>query len=158
MPGLLLDRHFSYRRCCMNVIFKKKSWKKGLFLLILFTICLNFQGHANAKSVNFKIIRTDGSIIETFSISADSAAFNNILNKDEKIKIYTIPANKMLIIEIENYYGSTIDIFNSNGQLILNKELKNKKTMIALSNFSDGIYFVKVKSGELSKIEKIIIY
>lgn len=112
----------------------------------------------NSDSVYFKIIRTDGSIIETFSISADFAFLNNHLNKNEKINIYITPANKMLIIEIENYDGSTMDIFDSSGQVIFNKELKNKKTTIALSNFSDGIYFVKIKSGELSKIEKIIIY
>ncbi len=112
----------------------------------------------NSDSVNIKIVRPDGSVIETFSISADFAFLNNLLNKNEKIKIYTTPANKMLIIEIENYDGSTMDIFNSSGQVIFNKELKNKKTTIELSNFSDGIYFVKIKSGESSKIEKIIIY
>ena len=80
---------------------------------------------------------------------------NNISN--ELIDIYPNPANNTLNI-VSNTVGiNTIYIYNTNGLLVLSKQVDANQTKLNTSILSKGIYLIDIKSKETSIKQKIII-
>ena len=77
---------------------------------------------------------------------------------NQVIKIYPNPVSDKLIIEIEvNKNNQSVEILNSMGQVVFEGKL-SEKTIVQTSNFSPGIYFMKIEncgSFEFKKILKI---
>ncbi len=92
-------------------------------------------------SFNLKIIRID----------AKNQADKN------GIKIYPTPAKNYLKVDIpstpnKNFLLRIIDL---NGRIVKEKKITNSTTVNL--NLVPGIYFVSIKSGDIQKIEKIIV-
>jgi exonuclease III len=69
--------------------------------------------------------------------------FNNLT-----FNIYPNPNNGSFFIESNKIIIDTkVEIYNSLGQLIFNKPIESKIDEIKLSNFTSGIYFVKINSS-----------
>ena len=49
-----------------------------------------------------------------------------------------------------------IELINPSGQTLLNVEVPNNFMQIDLSNFSKGVYFIKIKNTNFTRIEKVI--
>jgi len=60
------------------------------------------------------------------------------------------------IFEITSLPGF-LEIFNSTGVLIYSDEIKNNKTTFDISQFADGMYFVKLKTSKSLNFHKIIL-
>lgn len=78
--------------------------------------------------------------------------------KDEisGFNIYPNPNNGSFTIAIDNFKNTTIEIYNVTGQLIANKSLTQNKTLVDLTTFSKGMYFVKVNTTNRTIVEKIV--
>ena len=78
------------------------------------------------------------------------------------INLYPNPARGILNLEVKNMDKEdlSVDIVNLNGQVIFSKRFNNTGQLvnkIDVSNYSKGIYFVKVKNANELKVGKIII-
>lgn len=82
----------------------------------------------------------------------NSLAVEDIKQNREQIIIYPNPATNYFKISSKEA-KSTLNIYNSAGQLVLSKVYK-KDEEINLSNLLPGIYFVKVNGSTLKLIKK----
>ncbi len=74
-----------------------------------------------------------------------------------KVNCYPNPALSTINIDIINSVGQTdVVLFNLHGQELISMQLRNNKASIDLSKYSDGLYFLKISSGNKYHIEKII--
>ncbi|MFK7950366.1 MAG: zinc-dependent metalloprotease, partial [Saprospiraceae bacterium] len=87
----------------------------------------------------------------------------NVTNKKIKqldISVYPNPTNSSIMVETSNIIGNyTMQIFNSQGQLLLQKRGNNLFEEFNLSQLSQGIYFLKIyDENGISTSKKIIKY
>ena len=91
----------------------------------------------------------------------DLTSVSNSLSKECSIKVYPVPTNGNLTIETKNDL-LRISIYNSKGKLIrtysyINSNLQKKVLSLSTSDFDNGVYFIKVKTGKDSQTKKILI-
>lgn len=85
----------------------------------------------------------DGSYIGT------NQAINNVI-------IYPNPTNGVFKVHIENIENSMIEVVNALGKTILIQNVNKNMTNIDLTNQPNGIYFVKVVSGDIIEVQQVI--
>ena len=76
---------------------------------------------------------------------------------DQKFHIYFADNS---LLKIYNDWSVTIinvEIYNIQGQLIINQEISNTSCEISTGNLSTGIYLVKIDTNEGTEIHKISI-
>ena len=109
---------------------------------------------ANISQATISIIKTDSSIVDTFTIYKQGLEAEEI--KDNKFDVHystgniniTQPENKLL----------EINVINSSGQTLIDKSIKNKKIKINVSNLKPGIYIVSVTNEKEKLVKKILIH
>jgi hypothetical protein len=75
---------------------------------------------------------------------------------NQVIKVYPNPVSDKLIIEIEgNKNNPGVEILNSMGQVFFKGNL-SEKTIVQTSNFSPGIYFMKIENCGSFEFKKIV--
>lgn len=104
----------------------------------------------------------DGTTEETYSINFTVATAIESLDFDRNISLYPNPTNGVIQIAFENITQSQckIEVYNSIGSIVYNEELsKVNETIhkIDLSNFSKGMYFVKISTSKESCVKNLII-
>ena len=72
-------------------------------------------------------------------------------------EIYPNPANNVLNIVSYTVGIDKINIYNLNGQLVLNKEVNNNQKTLNISSLESGIYIVDILSENTSVKRKLII-
>ena len=72
-------------------------------------------------------------------------------------EIYPNPANNVLNIVSYTVGIENINIYNLNGQLVLNKEVNNNQKTLNISSLKNGIYIVDILSESTSVKRKLII-
>jgi len=113
-------------------------------------------------SVTFKLY------VSNFApLTIDSCLFSNrlIVNLNPVVSISELntksaswqlspnPANDYFDIEILQVNEEEIELINTQGELIANYKLSNKKTRIPISELDNGIYFLKLgKTGSIKKL------
>ncbi len=71
--------------------------------------------------------------------------------------IYPNPAKDHLTVRVSLLKNdASVQIYNSLGRLVINKNLTNTVTTISLRGLCDGMYYVRVKNGQQITIQKII--
>jgi hypothetical protein len=75
--------------------------------------------------------------------------------KELKTGIYPNPSTGVLNIVTDS--SALITVFDTNGRKILEQESTNSETTINLSNFPNGIYFVKTETSTETETQKIIL-
>lgn len=78
------------------------------------------------------------------------------LNKELNFKVYPNPTSDKLYIETDNLSLNSITLIDLLGEIIPIKVSNSKIQEIDLSNYSNGMYFIKVKSQNESSTIKII--
>ena len=86
-------------------------------------------------------------IMDESTINAE--AINNVT-------LYPNPTNGVFNVKIENIENSVIEVVNTLGKTILIQNVNKNISNIDLSNQPNGVYFVKVVSGDLIEVERII--
>ncbi|MCX6245517.1 MAG: T9SS type A sorting domain-containing protein [Bacteroidetes bacterium] len=99
-------------------------------------------------------------------VLADLWEFNpgipfGIVNRDqpESFRVYPNPATDKVILDLPasaDLNQTETDIYNAQGKMLLQKPLLKKRTELDLGDLPDGIYFVKVRSGESNMTAKFI--
>ena len=101
----------------------------------------------------------DGSTLFIDDISVDITP-NNIQEKsDIKFTVTPNPASDFLYINTKNItsQNSNVVIYNVAGQIVYNNSFSTNQLKINLSDFQEGVYFVKISGNDIHKIEKLII-
>ena len=76
---------------------------------------------------------------------------------DASTEIYPNPANNILTIVSHTIEIKNINIYNLNGQLVLNKKLNNNHNTINVSSLETGIYIIDILSENTSVKRKLVI-
>ena len=71
----------------------------------------------------------------------------------QSVKLYPNPVSSVL--NIANLKNTKIEIFNVVGQRVVNLENVNGEQTVDMSEYPNGIYFVKIQSGKTVRTEKI---
>lgn len=79
--------------------------------------------------------------------------------------IHPNPTKDLLNIEIKNIVNPFIEIINIKGQIIYSKFLNTNLTQIDISEYSKGVYFLKVTGNSdnqnppiINEVHKIVVY
>jgi hypothetical protein len=91
---------------------------------------------------------------EIKTVYVNSANKKNILVQ-RNVLIYPNPSNGKLYLKSNEDY--TYEIFSVTGQKTQIGDIIHGDSMIDLSNYKNGVYFIIFKDDELSFIKKIII-
>lgn len=118
----------------------------------------------NAGSLQLRVLASNNNGFERFNgntLSSESA-YTLAVNIDDlnniSINIYPNPAKNFInIILQDNIKSTNLEIINENGQILITKLNISNKTTIDLSNFSKGIYFIKLINKNNTILKKVII-
>ena len=103
----------------------------------------------------FKAIKPDGSIIETTKIGLSGSNKINYINK--RVNIYPNPSSGIYTIQTKNLIKGIITVFDITGQKKSDCQITSNKQTVNLSNFSKGIYFLKIKKKNIVIQKRIIL-
>lgn len=112
--------------------------------------------YGGANSIPYLQVFCDYQLITD---SRCSIASNSNIISNHLFKIYPNPASDYIILQNINHLEKVqLQIFNSLGQLILEKSYQNfDEQIVDIQNIPNGIYIVQVYSGNKMFTEKIII-
>lgn len=68
--------------------------------------------------------------------------------ENESISVYPNPATDYLKFESESFVINNMEIYNVSGQLVANEIINSMEFSLNVSNFADGLYFIKIFSPE----------
>jgi len=119
-------------------------------------IALGMGTHTIAVTV------TDGVCESTDAVTliVDICSGIDFTNEQLKISMYPNPTKGMLNIAIEGLNSeATLSIMDVSGRTILNETLSSETTMkqVDFSNFPKGMYAVKLISGDVVKVGRIVL-
>jgi endonuclease I len=92
------------------------------------------------------------------SVWGPAAGINNVEN-NISVSIYPNPTSSSIHISINTNINKSyeLSLFKSDGANIFTKFNNSKEEEIDFSGLPDGVYFVKLKNDNFSKVEKIVI-
>jgi len=74
----------------------------------------------------------------------------------KEIKTYPNPVNKNLIIENPYYKPLYVNLYNSMGLLIFQKQYENQTIIVEMSNYINGVYILKLSTDNGMLVRKIV--
>lgn len=101
----------------------------------------------NLYDVNDNIFRV------ALSADADATYSDNTVRK---ISIYPNPSSEVVFIESEDAIQKVI-LLNSEGKVVYTKEIGNLNAAVPLTQFTKGVYILKIQTASETKSEKLII-
>ncbi len=88
-------------------------------------------------------------------MSADTLGLEDIVITSNQIILYPVPSTGVIYFKMGSSINiETINLYNIQGNLIKNYTLFNKS--LDISNLSNGIYLMKIKTNKNTYIRKII--
>lgn len=87
-----------------------------------------------------------------------SVDVENIQNQDFEFSAFPNPFANVLNLNLENAENCNISITNANGQEVVSKENLDGMVQINLSELPQGIYFLRINSGNKIETQKLIKY
>lgn len=94
------------------------------------------------------------------NLCAETALVETPYDEQLDIKVFPVPANSEINFELNHDLDDmhTITIFDNYGQLIMNKEMDSSDDFkMNVRGLKAGIYYLRVKSGRYSAVERFII-
>ncbi len=101
------------------------------------------EGYSSANAGFFELSITCQNLV-----SIDDHTLNNLT-------LYPNPVKDKLNIRSESNV-ETIEIFNINGQMVLNQNIQNSNYSLDISSLKNGVYFVKAITANTSKTFKVV--
>ena len=97
-------------------------------------------------------IKSWDEITKTVNVNVlSTAAFSN-----DFISIYPNPTNDFITLNVTNSSQGTYYIFDISGKIVMQNPIQNKELIIDMTEFSQGIYFIKITTELGSTTKKII--
>lgn len=75
------------------------------------------------------------------------------------LDIYPNPTNGAIVVrlpQVEGVSQHTISLFDMNGRVLSSKEVSGHSLEMDLSSYANGVYFIKINSGETVITEKVV--
>jgi len=91
-------------------------------------------------------------------INIDNETNINLDDRSSVISIFPNPTSSLLTIETNKPDHHAIEIISLSGQSIYRTEMSGTSKQIDLTPFSNGIYFITVRSEEFVRTEKVVKY
>ena len=114
----------------------------------------NSQSFVATSNGNYAVIVNDGSCIDTsicMQISEVSIEELNVLG------IYMYPNPSSIELNVNTLNPMIIRVYNSIGSIVYNSEKLVSNTKLDVSQYKDGIYFVRFYNSEIDLFKKIVI-
>ena len=128
---------------CMNMFTQgQKNEMRGLFAL----------GNSRNSFLNSSVC--DSSLAQGGPILDSVPTSNNVT-----ISVYPNPFSNQITISSANdadINGKTVKLYDVTGRLFITQKITSQKTPINVSNLPPGMYFLRVESGNTSKVFKLI--
>lgn len=109
---------------------------------------IGFDGY---QYYRLKMVDNDG----TFSFSG-TEAIKSIANSEMNLSFYPNPAKNQVYINSKYLNGGLLEIYNSNGQILMTNNSTSNQISLDISNLPNGIFFVKVSNQKESVVKKLI--
>jgi len=76
-------------------------------------------------------------------------------NNIDVVKVYPNPASQRFYLE--NADGSEVSVFNSKGEMLVMQKINSEKQEINISQFTSGMYLVRIRANETTRVEKLLV-
>jgi hypothetical protein len=80
---------------------------------------------------------------------------NSVFEVDSSVAVYPNPANNNVTIKSDNKIKS-IELYDVQGRIVLIKLMDESESRVDISNYANGIYFLKVATDKGTAIDKIV--
>lgn len=99
----------------------------------------------------------DGFYFDDFKVNTLENTTLSLANQAQasQFGIYPNPANSVLRINT-NYEDYSIEIYNSQSQLVFKKENNVGSNEITISDLASGVYFIKLKADGINEVKKVV--
>jgi GH25 family lysozyme M1 (1,4-beta-N-acetylmuramidase) len=128
-----------------NWTFKQYSWTGTV------------NGIATGTSVDLNVFNGDMNAFDAFiSCPTGMAAENQKLNR---FNLYPNPATELITLEnnaTDLNQEMTLSVYNMQGRLVIQQTLKQQKTEINISDYTSGIYILKIQTSDGIETKKFI--
>jgi|JI9StandDraft_1071089.scaffolds.fasta_scaffold02450_4 hypothetical protein len=102
---------------------------------------------------------------DTVIVYKDAVGFGELLVKNEELKIFPVPANQSIELQVSNIHlfsdFTSVSIYNSLGQVIRVEDIlfKTEKTLISTSSLPNGVYSLCLKNAKQETLsKKFVVY
>lgn len=94
--------------------------------------------------------------IDDFTLKFNSWGINN--QTTHKLRVYPNPAKQFFMVDvIDNEVNNVVELFDSFGKLVFKQTNIESQTQIATSEFSAGLYLVRLTQGSKISTSKLVI-
>jgi len=115
------------------------------------------QSFTATKNGNYAVKITKSGCVDTLSCySISTVGIKNISESINNFSVYPNPANDKITIDGVTSPNAILSIKNMVGELVLQRQLNNAKNEIDISNFSKGIYIIKIESTQGIMQQKLL--
>ena len=112
------------------------------------------------STITYTLIGTDAngcSNTTTYELNVTSCVgLKNVTKTASGISVYPNPNNGAFTVEVVKGSLHSVELTDVTGRLILAKNSVDSKVSFDLSNYSNGIYYVKVSTPNTSEVIKIV--
>ncbi len=103
----------------------------------------------------FAPVSGTGQVVTSSRAEAEMPLNDQIL--DDYVSIYPNPVSDRLTVSLHAAEeGATVSLYDGNGKLLYTSTARGSQHILNMSNFSSGLYFIKVVNGTKSITKKII--
>ncbi len=128
-----------------NVINWTNAWANTLITVNIPSITHGTTYYFNVKAENgaglqSAVVSSNGQMVDTTCVTTGISTLSEVMNQN--ILVYPNPAKDWIAVYLP--FSSNIEIYNSLGMKVYEKNNVYKEVKIHSSNWSNGIYFIKV--------------
>jgi Secretion system C-terminal sorting domain len=111
-------------------------------------------------TVTYTLIGTDangcqGSTTYQLNVS-ECVGLKDVSTTASGIRLYPNPSKGEFIVEIQDKLVHTIEVTDLSGRLLYTTTSKNEKISLDLTQFANGVYYVKVSSENHQEVIKVV--
>lgn len=91
-----------------------------------------------------------------YTLIADICAGIKNINKQDLVKVYPNPSNGIFTIESGSAAEKMIEVTDMTGRIVKSGSVTGTNIQVNLNDVADGIYYLKVKSGDAVDVIKVV--
>jgi hypothetical protein len=89
-------------------------------------------------------------------VVAECVGIKNVSTTAGGLKLYPNPNTGNFVIEVQNNKENTIEVSDLSGRVLLQNTTRDEKINVDLSQFANGVYYVKMTSDSYSEVIKVV--
>lgn len=106
-------------------------------------------------------IRFGSGKVDAYHAIMDALGIDGLAEINSNANLYSVfpnPANNVIYVSSINNENQTVaELYDMNGRLLLQSNLKQGVNQLNINNYQSGIYILKISNEKFSKMEKIVI-